>query len=234
MDSGRFGPPVDSNRSGDDSFGYFGGGAAASAPAPAQQAFGTPVQSPPAYDGGMQAPSPFGGPAGPPAYATYAPPPAPTRSRRGVFVAVAVVVAVLVGGFLAWGAYQRSRPVVLPTTFAGVPQNVSPAAVTSRDSILTAMKARNQGIQMDAGIYGTGTDTVVLAAARGHEDVSADLQGAGLKPATQIGADTCAQSVDGSSVSCVRSGSGLTVVVVAFGRTPEATAALVDQAWPLF
>jgi hypothetical protein len=260
MDTGKFGPPTGSSASGDDRFGYFGGtpspGSAMGQPVGSEQgattssAFGAPPAASDRFGGPSTASGQFGGPpqsqfGGPAAYPDqpvaypYAgPTPTGSSGRSSTSRWVAAVVAAVVvigGGYFGWNAVQRNRPVTLPATFGGLPVDTEQTAQEADQSMLTSMRAGNQGIKMDAKIYGTLKDGIILGVARGHDDLSNDLHGDGLGTPFTIGNSLCAQASTGVAYTlCVRTSTNLTVVVATLSGAPEQTAALVDQAWGLF
>ena len=236
MDSGRFGPPTGSSASGDDPFGYFGGtpspGIAASQPA---SAF-TGQAAPPGSSGAGPV-TQFGGPVAHQAPPGYAPPAAPaTPGRRAIPKSVLGIAVVLVvgAGFFGWNAYERSRPITMPATFAGQPVNAVPSAQAAMRNVMASLQSRNPGVQMNEQIYGSGTSEVVVAAVRANDTVSTDLTSPNLQPTTVIGSNTCAKAVSGPTSICVRSQSSLTVVVLALSASPESTSGLLDRAWSQF
>jgi hypothetical protein len=207
MDSGKFGPPMSSSGSGDDAFGYFGGPPAALSPA-----------GPVAYP-----------------YAAQPPAPAPASNLKARRVALGVgLVLVVVVAFFGWGVYQRSRPITMPASFAGQDQNLTPAAQATNASIESTLKSESPGIQLSSQIYGTGSSSVILGAARANDNATRDLTEPGLGPITQVGEDQCAAATSGRFSMCLRASSNLTVVVLQIGGTNQSAAALVDQAWGLF
>ena len=238
MDSGRFGPPTGSSASGDDPFGYFGGTPSPGIAAGQPQASAFTGQSAPSGSSGHGPVSQFGGPvAYPGTAAAYAPPLAPGSSgKRAIPKSVLSLVAVLAvgAGFFGWNAYERSRPITMPASFAGLPVNTDPSAQAAMRNVMTSLQAKNPGVQMNEQIYGSGASEVVVAAVRANDTVSSDLTSPSLQPTTVIGSNTCAKAVSGPTSICVRSQSSLTVVVLAIGGTPDLTSALLDQAWTQF
>lgn len=217
---GTFGP-MGGSSAGGDSFGYYTGtptpGASAptgpfgAAPAPAATAFGAP-----------QAP--------------YASQPGPTRKKRGVpKVAIVLIAVVVLGvGFAGWNGIQRSRPIVMPATFSGLPVDTDAAARNALQGAKTSMMTQNPGMQTDAQAYGSGKTAIIVLAARGRENVDNDIKDPSFHAATAIGANTCAQQIQGNASICARSEANLTVVVVMLSGTPSEASLLVDQAWALF
>jgi hypothetical protein len=246
MDNGTYGPPIGSPASGNDRFGYFGGtptpgtpdqpNAIGAPPGPtADQLAGPPVSQ----FGGPT--SPFGGPAGPTDVMArpYAAQPEPGRTGRSStsrwIGAVLAGLVVIGGGYFVWNAIQRNRAVTLPTSFGGLPVDTEPSAQTTDQSMLASMRAGNPGIKMDAKIYGTSKDAIILGVARGHDDLSKDLQGQGLGTPFTLGNNLCAQTTTGVAYTlCVRTSTNLTVVVATLSGAPAQTSALVDQAWSQF
>ncbi len=207
MDNGRFGPPIGSSSSEGDRFGYFGG---------------TPE---PGAATGQPGASPFG-----------APPRVP-RARRPLKKRVIVLVlllSIVVVGYFAGTGYLRTRPVTMPSTFAGLGVDTEPAAQSAVSTLVASLKAKNPGVQMNGQIYGAGPQAVILAAARAPDNAAADLTGSDLQPAVVLGANTCAQAVGHASSICMRSDANLTVVVLALGGSPVSTSQLLDQAWTQF
>jgi len=241
MDSGRFGPPTGSAASGDDPFGYFGGTPSPGIAAGQPQASAFTGQSAPSGSSGHGPVSQFGGPvdypAPPGAASAYAPPVAPASSgKKAIPKAVMSLVALLVvgAGVFGWNVYERSRPITMPATFAGLPVNTNPTAQAAMHNVMSSLQSKNPGVQMNEQIYGSGTSEVVVAAVRANDAVSSDLTSPSLQPTTMIGSNTCAKAVSGPTSICVRSQASLTVVVLAVGGTPESTSALLDQAWSQF
>lgn len=230
MTDARFEPSQGATGPGDERFGYFSAPAATTS-APAVPQYGAPPPGPAGF--GTAPESPFGGHTAygqPTAYA-----PTPSRRRRGPTVALVIVALVLiVGGYGGWRAYERSRPVSLPGTFAGQPANVTPAAQTVKQTIVDTMRSDNPNIQLDAQIYGSTDAPVILGVARATEDISKDLRGADMAAASPVGDASCASATNRSYVICVRTAPDLTVIVLVVGGTPSGTATLVDAAWRQF
>jgi hypothetical protein len=240
MDSGRFGPPTGSSASGDDPYGYFGGTPSPGISIDQPQASEFTGQSEPSGSTGHGPVSQFGGPAAYPAPVAaepaYAAPLEPSASRKRIPRSLIGLVGLLVvgAGFFGWNAYERSRPITMPATFAGQPVNSDPAAQTAMRTVMASLQAKNPGVPMNEQIYGSGTSEMVLAAVRANDAVSTDLTSPDLQPTVVIGSNTCAKSVSGPTSICIRSQSSLTVVVLALTGTPASTSGLLDQAWSQF
>ena len=215
----KFGP-VGAAPAGGDSLDYFGGTPASTPGASAPSQFG--AVAPPA--------APFGAPS------TYAAQPPPPPKKRGVpkpaIVLIVLVVAAV--GFFGWNGMQRSQPITMPATFNGLAVDAEPAAQNALQSTLASMHMKNKDIVLNGQIYGTGTDAVMVAAARARDKVEDDLAGSGLQAPVVVGSSTCAQATHGDYSVCVRTEANLTVVVVMLTGKPSETAALVDQAWTMF
>ena len=235
MDHGKFGPPIGSSSSSDDRFGYFGGAPGPALPAATNQFGGSAAPSGNAVAGAPT--NPFDGSyAVQPAYGTapaYASPSTAATRRRVPKAAAGLAVLVVIGaGFYGWNVYQRSRPIVLPSSLAGQPVNTDPAAQAAAQSMVTSMHNKNPGVATDAKIYGTGSTGFVLLAARASENVSSDLVGGNMGPTSQIDGSTCAQALTGTISACVRTSANLTVAVLTLSGPPTTTASLLAQAWP--
>ena len=190
------------------------------------------------------APNPFGAAPGPQApfgtaVPTYAPPPTGSAGSKAKPIVIAVVVlAVLGAGWFGYHVYQRSRPVQLPATVAGMPVTTEPAVANAVDSAQKELQDENPGMQLQVKAYGSATTRIVFAAAgRGRTNVDRDFDAFGndIGATSQVGQDTCAQSPANHIAVCERSDGDLTVMVADVERAKAPSeadvAAMLDEIW---
>ena len=245
--------------SGDDRFGYFGaagpvlgrqpvrrpsggrGPSQLSGPQAANQ-FGTAPAAEPVRHGPGRGSEPVRGgsrPAGAvrDGLADYAPPPRSARSKAKPIVIAVVVLAVLGAGWFGYHVYQRSRPVQLPATVAGLPVTTEPTVANAVDSAQKELQDENPGMQLQVKAYGSATTRIVFAAAgRGRTNVDRDFNAFGNDIGATAGRqDTCAQAPANHIAVCERSDGDLTVMVADVERAKAPSqadvAAMLDEIW---
>jgi hypothetical protein len=227
--------------------GYFAGpakprGSSSFGGVPAQHPSGSPAPSrfttPSVNQFGNAPTAPFGT-VPPPAYAGVSPDHRP-RSRpgfsglraRGI---IGTVVVLVVLGFFGVGRMSGlflflQGDLSAPTTLSGVPRVTGPAAEAAEREGRQVMS--NQGTHHPlVAIYNSGPTTLILAAARGHADIDAELRDVGVTSGqtTKIGDNTCA--VTAKIAICMRSSRTLSVFVGSGPQAMEQLSAAVDEAW---
>ncbi len=220
--------PFNSKPSNDD-FGFF----ANPTPAKTTSQFGAPVSAPPQFG----SPAGFGAPSPTP----YAPSAGAPTTRNPVVLAAAallVVVALVVGGWFGWQAYQRNKAITVPATLAGLARSSDPEIVQGVQQAVSQLQGLDGSLRIDGAGYGEGKRLALLVIGRGavndsasFSDIQGNLSGGGVLTPVQIGKNTCGSAAQLGVAFCVRTSRTMFAEVVFLtGTAPEASAAL-DEAW---